>query len=205
MSPFCTIMVDETTDASNREQVVICIWWVGEDFKVHEDFIGLFMVDAIDADTIFAVIMDVLRRLNLSVSKNIRGQCYDGAATMSGKQSGVATKMLKEEPKAIYTHCYGHSLSLACGDAIKKCKVMRDSLDTTHEITKLIKKSPRRDALFEKIKAEMAPDTPGVRVLCPTRWTVRADALKSILNNYEVLQELREESLDIVKDTDMKA
>lgn len=60
-------MVDETTDSSNREQVVVCIRWVGsEDFKVHVDFIGLFMVDAIDADTITAVIYDVLRRLNLS-------------------------------------------------------------------------------------------------------------------------------------------
>lgn len=203
-SPFWTIMVDETTDSSNREQVVICMRWVGEDFNVHEDFIGLFMVDSIDADTIFAVIIDVLRRLNLSITK-IRGQCYDGAATMSGKRSGVATKVLQEEPKAIYTHCYGHSLNLACGDAVKQCKVMRDSLDTTHEITKLIKKSPRRDALLQKLKTELAPDTPSLRALCPTRWTVRADALKSILNNYEVLQELWEESLDIVKETDMKA
>lgn len=197
-------MVDETTDSSNREQVVVCIRWVDNDFKVHEDFIGLFMVDVINADTITAVIYDVLCRLNLSIRK-IRGQCYDGAATMAGKKSGVAVKLQKDEPRAIYTHCYGHSLSLACGDSIKQCKVMRDSLEITHEITKLIKKSPRRDVLFEKLKAELAPDTPGVRVLCPTRWTVRAEALKSIMDNYEVLQELWIEALQIVKDTDMKA
>ncbi len=105
----------------------------------------------------------------------------------------------------MYTHCYGHLLSLACGDAIKHSKIMKDSLDTTHEITKLIKKSPRRDTLFEKLKSELAPDTPGVRVLCPTRWTVRADSLKSILDNFEVLQELWEEAIDLVKDTEMKA
>ncbi len=51
----------------------------------------------------------------------------------------------------------------------------------------------------------MAPDTPGVRVHCPTRWTVRADSLKSILGNFEVLQELWEEAIDLVKDTEMKA
>lgn len=197
-------MVDETTDSSNREQVVVCIRWVDSNFKVHEDFIGLFMVDAIDADTITAVIYDVLCRLNLSITK-VRGQCYDGAATMAGNKSGVAVKVQKDEPRAIYTHCYGHSLSLACGDSIKQCKIMRDSLETTHEITKLIKKSPRRDVLFEQLKAELAPDTPGVRVLCPTRWTVRAEALKSIMDNYEVLQELWIEALQIVRDTDMKA
>ncbi len=48
-------------------------------------------------------------------------------------------------------------------------------------------------------------DTPGVRVLCPTRWTVRADSLKSILDNFKVLQELWEEAIDSVKDTEMKA
>ncbi len=95
---------------------------------------------------------------------------------MSGKNAGVVAKVLKEEPKALYTRCYGHSPSLACGDAIKHSKIMKDSLDTTHEITKLIKKSPRRVTLFEKLKSELAPDTPGVRVLCPTGWKVRADS-----------------------------
>ncbi len=34
-------MVDETTDASNREQVVLCICWVDANFEIHEDFISL--------------------------------------------------------------------------------------------------------------------------------------------------------------------
>ncbi len=59
--------------------------------------------------------------------------------------------------------------------------------------------------MFEKLKSELVPDTPGVRVLCPTRWKVRTDSLKSILDNFEVLQELWEETIDSVKDTEMKA
>ena len=82
---------------------------------------------------------------------------------------------------------------------------MKDALDISHEIIKLIKKSPARDRCFEKIKSELAPDTPDVWVLCPTSWTVRAEALQSILNNYAVLQELWVESLDQVKDSEMKA
>ena len=39
---------------------------------------------------------------------------------------------------------------------------MKDSLETTHEITKLIKLSPRRDVLFQQFKEESAPDTGGV-------------------------------------------
>ena len=82
---------------------------------------------------------------------------------------------------------------------------MQDTLDTTHEITKLIKKSPARDAIFKRLKVEMASDCPGIRVLCPTRWTVQAGALKSILDNFNVFLELWDESLERVKDTEMKA
>ena len=43
---------------------------------------------------------------------------------------------------------------------------MQDALDTMHEITKLIKKSPARDAIFKQLKEEMqGGGSPGIRVL----------------------------------------
>jgi len=33
---FYTIMVDETTDVSNDEQVVLCLRWVDDNFDAHE-------------------------------------------------------------------------------------------------------------------------------------------------------------------------
>ena len=36
-----TIMVDETTDVSTTEQVVIVLRWVDQNLEVHEDFFGL--------------------------------------------------------------------------------------------------------------------------------------------------------------------
>ena len=33
----------------------------------------------------------------------------------------------------------------------------------------------------------------GIRAFCPTRWTVRGDAIASIIENYEVLNPLRPE------------
>ena len=203
VAPFLTIMIDETTDVSNKEQVVICFRWVSQLLEAHEEFIGLYQVESTESEILVAVIHDVLQRLNVSVSK-LRGQCYDGASAMSGSRGGVATKLQREEPRAIYTHCYGHALNLACGDTIKKSKVMRDALDTAYEIVKLVKKSPRHDATLHKIKQEMPESSPGIRVLCPIRWTVRADALQSIISNYEFLQKLWLESLDFVKETEMK-
>lgn len=47
--------------------------------------------------------------------------------------------------KALFTHCYTYSLNLAVGDAIKNSEIMKEALETTYVITKLIKKSPRRE------------------------------------------------------------
>ena len=82
---------------------------------------------------------------------------------------------------------------------------MKNALDTAHEIIKLVNISPRREAMLQNIKRHMQKDSPGIRVLCPTRWTVRAQALQSIIANHNILQELWHESLNIVKDTEMKS
>ena len=75
-APFLTIMIDETTDVSNKEQVVICFRWADQSLKTHEDFIGLCQVESTGLEMLIAVIHNVLHRLNISVSK-LRGQCYE--------------------------------------------------------------------------------------------------------------------------------
>ena len=45
----------------------------------------------------------------------------------------------------------------------------------------------------------------GVRALCPHRWTVRAQLLRSILDNYEALCTTWEKAIEIAKDTEMKS
>ena len=42
-------------------------------------------------------------------------------------------------------------------------------------------------------------------MLCPTRWTVRANALKSIAENYSTLMDTWDECLENARDTETKA
>ena len=62
-------MCVECMDASNREQLVICIRWVDEQLQSQEEFIGLYKIDDISANTIVATIKDVLVRMNLALSR----------------------------------------------------------------------------------------------------------------------------------------
>ena len=141
-SGFYTLMADEVTDASNIEQVAICLRYIDDNFDAHEEFVGMYAVESIKADVLVQVLKDTLLRMNLLLA-HCCGQCYDGAANMAGARNGVATQILHEEPRATFTHCYGHALNLAASDTVKKNKVLCNTLDTTLEISKLIKFSPR--------------------------------------------------------------
>ena len=126
-SDFFSIMVDKSSDVSNREQVVFCVYWVDEDLHSHEDFIGLYEMEKTDAAT-------MVKGLD---NAKLHGQCYDGCSTMTGKKKGVAT-LIKQDVQtlALSIHFYAHSLNCACGDWIKNSTVVSDSLDTSYEIAK---------------------------------------------------------------------
>lgn len=207
-SSFLALMLDETTDIANNEQTTIVLRRVTESFDVHEEFIGLYKVPSIDAATLTSVAKDALCRLNVPLSK-LRGQCYDGASSMRGARSGVAKRIMDDEPRAVYIHCYGHSVNLAVNDAVKLSAPIKKALEVTYEVTKLIKYSPRREEVFRELKSshdiQTGSRSPGIRVLCPTRWTVRAEALASILGNYETLLSTWEECVELVRDTESKA
>ena len=203
-SPFIAVTVDEATDKANKEKLTIVVRWINEDFVVSEEFLGLYCLSAIDAQSIFEVMKDAFLRFQIPLAK-LRGQCYDGYSTMAGVKAGVAAKIEQVEPRAVFTHCYGHALNLAVSDTVKQCLAMKDCLDTCFELMKLIEFSPKREAMLREVKEEIGSDAPAVQTLCPTRWTVRTESLASILAKYDNIQVLWVTSLHKTSDTEMKA
>ena len=57
-SPFLAVMVDETRDQSNKEQLTLVLRWVCDDFTVSEEFVGLYYLSVIDAQSIVNAIKD---------------------------------------------------------------------------------------------------------------------------------------------------
>ena len=164
-------------------------------------------MDSIDANRLVHSIKDVLLRLNVNIS-HCRGQCNDGALNMRGSKNGAATEILSLERRAVCMHCFGHALNLAVADTLKQSRVFREALKIAYEITKLIEYSPERNAAFNRIKAEISDEdargSVGIRSFCHTRWTVRGNAITSILENYSVLSQLWKESLEARIEPDLK-
>ncbi len=93
-----------------------------------------------------ATIKDALRRMQLSLA-DCRGLTYDGASNMLGRKSGVANQISAVQPKALVTHCHGHSLSVAVKDLASTSKILNNTIRTVGEICVLVKFSPKRQKL----------------------------------------------------------
>ena len=181
-----SLIADEATDVSNKEQLCVTIRWVYNSFNIHEDPVELIDVPKTNAETLTALIKDCLIRFSLPLSQ-CRGQAYDGAANMSGHVSGVAARIQEAEPTAIYVHCLAHSTNLCLQTVGRKIAAIREALDLVMELSQFIRFSPKRSTLFQTLQSQLTPGAPSLKPLCPTRWTVRTRAIESVLTNYEVL------------------
>ena len=88
---------------------------------------------------------------------------------------------------------------------MKSNVIIRDTLDTVEEMTKLIKKSPKRQGIFEKYHEQISVESPGICMLATTKWIVRVNAFASILENYEALLYTWTEARQVCSDSEMHA
>jgi len=143
--------VDETTDVSNDEQLpMLSVCHAGE---VQESFIGFYNPKNTKGKTftLFILIKSVLQDLGLNI-KSMAGQCYDGAANMSGVQKAVAARIKMQEivPEAVYVRCYAHRLNLTLQDTLEANIVLRNALgvvQSLHHFFALTKKGSNFEEL----------------------------------------------------------
>ena len=117
---------------------------------------------------------------------------------MQGKRKGLAKLIRDECPAAVPVHCFAHCLNLCLQDASRNIPLIRDSFDVVQVIEKLILWSPKRKHLFStEMKShsdnESGINPVGLRRLCPTRWTMRAASMDSVIKNYSAIIDTMEE------------
>ena len=135
-------------DCSNKEQFVIYFRWV------HTHNKGFDTHNNTKAGSLVTVIKHVLIRINVPLL-NALSQCYDSAKNMCGIKNGASNKVLSENQKAFFTHRFGHTLNFVVANIVKNMQFLKDSRNTTYEISNLIKKSLYRDALLQKIRKDI--------------------------------------------------
>ena len=174
-SKYYTVIVDEVTDISNKEQLSICLRYVYYG-TVKEVFIAFVSVERITGKNIAAAILNWIQTVGLSPS-DMRGQCYDGASNMSGARSGCSAVIQQQAPKAAYFHCAAHRLNLA---VVSACKIQGFMNVEAYigEIARFFAFSPKRQRLFDKTMDKFLPKAKARKLkdACRTRRVQRIDS-----------------------------
>ena len=185
---YYALIVDETTDACGKQQMSFTLRWVDDMLHCHEDFVGMYEVNDASAKGLFELIKDVLLRFELDVS-NMRGQGYDRCSVMAGRESGIAARVKQLEPRAVFVHCSAHSMNLAVQEAAGAVLMIRDCLSLIHDLAICFKNSPTRSRILQNVSCENGGPNASLKPLFPTRWSVRAKSISSVLTNYAVVLE----------------
>lgn len=167
---FYSILIDETADITRTEQISIYFRAVSADLLASEYFMGFYATDDTKSRTLFDIVTDVLLRFDLPLSK-LRGQCYDGAANVSGKISGLQQRIKEIESRALEIHCNAHNLNLSVQDGMEKVLAAKKFIGEVKDLINFVRDSPKRIAQFKGLQeAEQSEDkVPALVAYCPTR------------------------------------
>lgn len=103
---------------SKQEQLSVVLGYIFNKM-MHEKFIGLYLPDALNAESLAKSIVSNVKDLDLDLNLCV-GQGYDGASVMRGNVRGVnALIQGNEAPLANYIHCFNHRLNLVIVDVLK--------------------------------------------------------------------------------------
>ena len=188
---FFSLIIDETSDITNDEQVSVCVRYVDEFYIIHEHFLGFWDTKSTTGEALYELILKIFKQLNLNI-KNLIGQAYDGAANMSGTYKGVAARIKLIQPKAVFIHCLAHRLNLAIQDSCNANKSISDTLTIVQNLYCFIEASPKRHSMFRFIQNEEESAIKSLKKLCATRWSCRYSSIKAVVSLYDsVLMFLR--------------
>ncbi|KAL1223472.1 hypothetical protein V5N11_003530 [Cardamine amara subsp. amara] len=105
------LLVDESADISDKEQMTVVFQFVDKSGVVKERFMSITHVNETSSASLKSAIDSLFAKYGLSIKK-LRGQGYDGASNMKGEFNGLRSLISKESTSAYYVHCFAHQLQL---------------------------------------------------------------------------------------------
>lgn len=196
-------MVDEVTDISVQSQMLTFIQFVSPVTSCIE--IAFLSVQNVleefasaNADALTSLIKDELQQCGLSLT-NLKSLVTDGAAVMTGRNNGVATKLKELNPVLISVHCICHKLALACTDTNKEIDYIKRMEDTLRQLWAYFENSPKRLAVLLKMQINIKKCSlqlkekskqllvKRMKKACSTRWLSFDKSVAALYQEYEAV------------------
>lgn len=175
---YYSISVDSTPDLSHVDQLTFIVRYV-KDGQPIERFLQFLPMDEHNAQYLADTILNFFESLDIPI-KDCRGQSYDNAANMSGKYSGVQSRIKEVCEYAIYVPCAAHSLNLVGVQAVECVTEAVAFFQFVQKLYNFFSASTKR----WKILTEHLGVNKVLKPLSETRWSARANAINALQNGY---------------------
>lgn len=183
-SEFYALQLDESTDVAGLAQLLVYVRYIYGG-SIHEDILFCKPLPTrTTGQEIFGLIDSFIRSHGITWTKCV-GICTDGAKAMTGRHSGVVTRVQAVAPDATWVHCSIHREALAA-------KGMSDSLaqvlDDTVKMVNFVKSKPLNSRIFSTLCSEMGSDHLTLLLHTEVRWLSRGKVLARF---FELKDELK--------------
>ncbi|KAM6216988.1 zinc finger MYM-type protein 1 [Rhynchocyon petersi] len=194
----------ETMNGAAKEQLSICIRYPQKTSKtilIKERFLGFLDIEDITGTSLHKIIKTYLQQIGVDL-KNMRGQAYDSTVNLRGKFNIIATEFKKEEPRALYVHCYAQFLDLAVIRFCKEIKELRSTLNTLKVLFNSIHMSGEMMKSFPNI-CKLSQNKTCTKHSSQSCWTVHDRILLSVIESLPEIIEALEVLSNCSSNTDL--
>ena len=183
---YYAIIADESRDTGHKEQMSLVLRYVVQEDGIHgknvikESFLGFAACGSLPAAGLCETLLTSLRDCRIDLLGCV-AQCFDGAAVMSGRCTGVQARIRELCPKAIYVHCFAYRLNLVIVDVVHDT-ARADDLFTLLQSLHNFLSSPIVHELYVKAQRSRFPDSQPREIpsLSDTHWVCRHDACETL-------------------------
>jgi hypothetical protein len=177
-----SIMCDEVSDRANKELLSLVIRYVQESGLVREAVVALIQVSNISSSALCETIIKQLNDLGLPLDYLV-GQCFDGAANMSGKYNGLQARIKELSPRSpLFVHCWAHVLNLVLQDSVKCVPFCSRIFDLLQKLYVIVEGSPKRHVSYLTCldNLNLTDGARALQSLSATRWNARCVNLRIV-------------------------
>ena len=146
---YLTIMLDESTDESNRSELslIACIVNNG---SIENHFLDLKHLTRCDASSIFTTVETYLREKEIEINR-VKFAGMDGCSTMAGEHNGVKSHLEKATSHFHYIHCRNHRLALCFAHLIPRYNDFQKFDSLLLNLFLLLKNSSVKQSIFNEV------------------------------------------------------
>ena len=193
---FFSVLCNGTTDLSVKEQMSLVLRFVNNK-AIHDVFVGFEELSETTGEGIAKKLLESLSSYGLDLEK-LRGQGYDGCASMKGHINGVQAHMKRQYPTAIYIHCASHVLNLVVSKASNVADIA-NCVSTIKDITTFVRGSAKRLKALQQSSESSGTSicrSKSINSVCETRWVGRhknitkfVEMFPAVLDTFEGMAE----------------